>query len=170
MCCNFSRQSLYCPEALHHTACHSLQNMSISAPQGPAMVCQVEFTLCQLDCHASWECPVQGHSGAIIALAHILVGDMLLLFSSAEDTQVLVWEGSLASHQGTDSPYSQWTLRQKLDGGNGLQHCLAVAEVPRQHGWLVTACPHSSSMPQPVVFTGAETCCCLKCHILYDKM
>lgn len=98
-----------------------------------------------LGCYATWECHVQGHSGAIIALAHILVGDSLLLFSSAEDTQVLVWECSQASHQGTDSRYSQWTLRQKVDGGNGLQHCLAVAEVPGQHGWLVTACPHYSS-------------------------
>lgn len=84
-------------------------------------------------------CHVQGHSGAIIALAHILVEDTLLLFSSAEDTQVLVWECSLASQQGTDNAYSQWTLRQKLDVGNGLQHCLAVAEIPGQHGWYIAA-------------------------------
>ena len=87
----------------------------------------------------------QGHSGAIIALAHILVEDTLLLFSSAEDTQVLVWECSLASQHSTDSAYSQWTLRQKLDIGNGLQHCLAVAEIPGQHGWYVTALSQSSA-------------------------
>lgn len=103
------------------------------------MVSKWNLHYASLECHARWECPVQGHSGAIIALAHILVGDSLLLFSSAEDTQVLVWECSLASHQGTDSAYCRWTLRQKLDVGTGLQHCLAVAEVPGQHGWLVTA-------------------------------
>ena len=79
---------------------------------------------------------VQGRSGAVVALAHVLVGDTLLLFSSAEDTQVLVWECSLGpQHEGTDSAYSQWSLRQKLDTGNGLQHCLAVTEIPGQQGW-----------------------------------
>ncbi|KAL3133219.1 hypothetical protein ABBQ38_007106 [Trebouxia sp. C0009 RCD-2024] len=83
---------------------------------------------------------LQGHSGAVVALAHVLVGDTLLLFSSAEDTQVLVWECSLGpQQQGTDSAYNQWTLRQKLDTGNELQHCLAVAEIPGQEGWLLLA-------------------------------
>lgn len=80
-------------------------------------------------------CHVQGHSGAVIALAHILVGDRLLLFSSAEDAQVLVWEYNLASQQGADSAYSQWTLQQKLDAGAGLQHCLAVSHIPGQPDW-----------------------------------
>ena len=78
---------------------------------------------------------LQGHSGAVIALAHIVVGDTLLLFSSAEDTQVLVWGCSPAAQHGTDNAYSHWTLRQKLDTENRLQHCLAVAEIPGQHGW-----------------------------------
>lgn len=115
---------------------------------------------------------VQGHSGAIIALAHILVADTLLLFSSAEDTQVLVWECSLASQQVTDSAYSQWTLRQKLDIGNGMQHCLAVAEIPGQHGWYVTALSQSSAKSSTVVLVNADSCCCYSCHnchILSDR-
>ena len=78
---------------------------------------------------------MQGHTGAIIALSHVLVGDTLLLISSAEDQQVLVWECKLGSHQDDSKPYSQWNLQQKIEMGNGLQHCLAVTQLPDQPGW-----------------------------------
>lgn len=82
---------------------------------------------------------LQGHTGVIIALSHVLVGDALLLISSAEDQQVLVWQCKLGSHQGGSNPYSHWNLQQKLDMGNGLQHCLAVTQLPDQPGWLLLA-------------------------------
>lgn len=80
-------------------------------------------------------CHAKGHTGAVIALAHILVGDTLLVFSSAEDQQVLVWECKLDSGGAPSAAFSEWVLRQKLEVGNGLQHCLAVSSLPDQPEW-----------------------------------
>ena len=80
---------------------------------------------------------LQGHTGAVIALATFQVGDVLLLISSAEDQQVLVWECQLAPQHKGSSPYSSWGLRQKVEAGKGLQHCLAVTTLPHQPDWYV---------------------------------
>ena len=74
----------------------------------------------------------------MLALAHIVVGDTLLLFSSAEDQQVLVWEcklGAPAEGLGPGLWFGHWSLRQKVEAGGGLQHCLAVSDLPGQPGW-----------------------------------
>ena len=79
---------------------------------------------------------MQGHSGSITALAQTSLGNTQLLFSIAEDQQLCIWECFTdAAPEAGSSVYSQWKLRQQLTVSSGLQHCLAVSNLPDQPDW-----------------------------------
>jgi hypothetical protein len=95
---------------------------------------------------------LQAHQSAVTSLAlHQLDANTLLLASTSADPQLQLWHCSHSSsssnaHQQDLAELLQarfgpaaWQLQPPVHVGSQIQHCVALAELPEDPGWLVMA-------------------------------